>query len=158
MSRTKRDTRSVCGFTLVELLAAVAIVGVLATIAMPRYRAFIARSRSAEAKVNLATILSLERSYFYEYDKHVTPTISYGPCGSPNCGSNNLKNELGFRTDSCTDLRYVYSDLGVAFGAQANSSGCEVYPGCGTTKVDHWVINSAGKLNHQDNVIKECKD
>ena len=158
MTQIKRGTRSVCGFTLVELLAAVAIVGVLATLALPRYRAFIARSRSAEAKVNLATILSLERSYFYEYDAHA-PAASYGPCGTSNCGTTNLKNELGFRTDDCTSLRYVYLGLGAGvFGANANSIGCEVYPGCGTTKEDIWDIYANGKLNHTKKVVEACKD
>ena len=144
------------GFTLVELLAAVAIVGVLATLALPRYRAFIARSRAAEPKVNLGTILSLERSYFYEYDKPA-PSISYGDCGKGQCAEANLKNELGFRAADCTKLRYVYARVGGSDGAGASSNGCEVYPGC-TNKDDVWGIDDAGVLTHSTNIIEECTD
>ena len=140
------------GFTLVELLAAVAIIGVLATLALPRYRAFVARGRFADPKINLANILSLERSYFYEYNKEA-PSVSYGPCKG-HCTSTTKKNELGFRTADCSSLRYVYSGVGGATGASADSDGCEVYPNC--SENDQWSISSAGTLSHGKNVIEHC--
>ena len=52
------------GFTLMELLAALTILGILAAIAIPNYTAYINRGKRAAAKVDLlATAAQLERNY-----------------------------------------------------------------------------------------------
>lgn len=52
------------GFTLVELMIVVAIVGVLAAIAYPSYQEQVARSRRADAKaVLMETVQFMERLY-----------------------------------------------------------------------------------------------
>lgn len=54
------------GFTLLELLVVVAILGMLATIALPRFMIYQLRSKSAEAKTNLGAITVAERAIFSE--------------------------------------------------------------------------------------------
>src|SRR4051812_49135342 len=54
------------GFTLVELMVVVAIIGVLAAIAIPNYTRYQARARQSEAKVNLAGLYTAEQSYYAE--------------------------------------------------------------------------------------------
>ncbi len=54
------------GFTLIELMVVVVILGVLAAIAIPFYNNYIFRSRSAEATVNINGIRTLEESWFAE--------------------------------------------------------------------------------------------
>lgn len=56
------------GFTLVELMIVVAIMGILAAIAIPNFIKFQARSKQSEAKTNLKGVFTAEKSYFAEFD------------------------------------------------------------------------------------------
>ena len=56
------------GFSLVELMVVVAVIGILVSLALPRFRTFVARSRMAEATTNLGVIQSLQKSYMLEQE------------------------------------------------------------------------------------------
>jgi prepilin-type N-terminal cleavage/methylation domain-containing protein len=58
------------GFTLIELMMAVAIVGVLAAVAIPLLTSYQLRSKSAEAKVNLGALRVLEEGFYSEYQAY----------------------------------------------------------------------------------------
>jgi type IV pilus assembly protein PilA len=73
------------GFTLIELMIVVAIIGILAAIAIPNFLRFQAKSRQAEAKTNLGGLFTSEESYRAEFNSYTTDLISVGwaPSGSP---------------------------------------------------------------------------
>lgn len=54
------------GFTLIELMIVVAIIGILAAIAIPNFLKFQAKARQSEAKTNLSSIATAEIAYFAE--------------------------------------------------------------------------------------------
>ena len=59
------------GFTLIELMIVVAIIGILAAIAIPNFLRFQLKSKSSEGKVNIAAIRTAEESYLAEFGNYV---------------------------------------------------------------------------------------
>ena len=69
------------GFTLIELMIVVAIIGILAAIAIPNFLKFQLRSKTGEAKTNLAALRTAEEGYFAEYGVYI-PSIDYPGVGT----------------------------------------------------------------------------
>jgi type IV pilus assembly protein PilA len=72
------------GFTLIELMIVVAIIGILAAIAIPNFLKFQAKSKQSEAKSNLGAIYTGQVSYFGENNDYSNfSAINWSPSGTP---------------------------------------------------------------------------
>ncbi len=66
------------GFTLIELMVVVAIIAILAAIAIPQYRKFQLRAKTAEAKTNIGAIRTCEEGWAAEHDVYLESAASPG--------------------------------------------------------------------------------
>ena len=117
-------------FSLIELMGVVAIMGILVSLALPRFRTFVAKARMAEATLNLGVIKRLHKSYALHYQMFGKDSVAYNGVLMGNgtitdtCGSANLKNKLGFRVEDCDNLRYTYmAHKGNILGIVLTASG-----------------------------------
>lgn len=63
-SKLKRDD----GFTLVELMVVVAIIGVLSAVAIPNFKKYQAKAKVSEAKLHLSSIYTAETSFYADFN------------------------------------------------------------------------------------------
>ena len=60
------------GFTLVELMVVVAIIGLLSAVAIPNFKTYQAKAKVAEAKMQLSALYTAEASFFSDFNMYAT--------------------------------------------------------------------------------------
>lgn len=82
------------GFTLLEVLIVVIIIGILAAIALPQYVTTIEKARSAEATSNIGALRSSMDRYWYDQgafaSSYSAATLAILDIDNPNNDSNRL--------------------------------------------------------------------
>lgn len=144
------------GFSLVELMIVVGIIGILATLALPRFKQFQAKAKMGEAKNILSHIFTLQQTYSLDNNTYVAvealgaglTSASAGNTCTPTAGGG--AELIGFRIDPCQDTspvpRYRYSvPAGTvsaqAFIAQAVTGDAVNNRVCPGNNAHHYAIN-----------------
>jgi type IV pilus assembly protein PilE len=91
--------RSEKGFTLVELMIVVVIIGILAAIAIPKFSNLIGKTKTVEAKNILGSIIQLENTYFN------TNSLYQNFTAGTDCP------QIGFTAPAGSGVRFTYSFL-----------------------------------------------
>ena len=67
---TKIKNRDKRGFTLIELMIAVVIIGILAALAIPRFMTSASKAKQSEAQQLLKQIYTMQRAYFMMHESY----------------------------------------------------------------------------------------
>lgn len=118
------------GFTLIELMVVVAIVGILAAIAYPSYTSQIARGRRADARVQLASAQQWVEKFYSENYNYATDTAGNASTtafnaqpfsSSPRVGDGGAVYTIGL-TVASTSQTYTLTAAPISAGPMAGDS------------------------------------
>ncbi|WP_125560241.1 type IV pilin protein [Pseudoalteromonas rubra] len=74
----KRISRTVLGFTLIEMMITIAILGILASIAYPSYSEYVRRAARAEAAATLLDAANKQEQYFVDNREYASSLAALG--------------------------------------------------------------------------------
>ena len=148
---SRRGQRAPRGFTLIELMIAVAIVGILTAIAYPSYAAYILRSRRSDATRALMQASSaLERFYSQNQSYMQNATATYSATTLLPALNLTTTTEGGFYTLSVSNLgTTTYTLTATPIGTQSRDTTC------GAFTLDYLGVRGANNLTTAD-IVKQC--
>lgn len=103
------------GFTLIELMIVIAIVGILAAVATPKYVEWTKKSKAVEGKIMLGAISTNEGAYYSEYNVYTT---SMSLLGNPTANAKYYTFSLSVTTNN-----YASTAIPSASGTAAGLTG-----------------------------------
>ena len=103
------------GFTLIELVIAVAIVGILASFAISTYQSSVLKARRTDAKVTLTTLAQKQ-------ERHYTQNMEYADTLAT-LGAGTTSDE-GYYTLALTGSATTFTLTATATGAQVKDTVC----------------------------------
>ena len=116
------------GFTLIELMIVVVIIGILAALAIPRFMQATVKSKQSEAKGILKQVYTMERTYRQENGVYLA------------CANHAALVNIGVEIPVDAIYGYVVAIAGNGFTATAT---CNLDD---DATIDTWTINDAGTL------------
>jgi prepilin-type N-terminal cleavage/methylation domain-containing protein len=124
-----RSLRNQDGFTLVELMVVVAIIGLLSSVAIPNFKKYQAKAKVSEAKLQLSALYTAQAGFFSDYSM-------YGRCLP----------YMGFDPGPESDNRYYAIGFGQHPGIHTSSYSAAVNSGLNSVDCPRVITEVAGAL------------
>jgi len=116
------------GFTLIELMIALAVVAILTTIALPSYQSWVLQSRRPDAKTAMLDLAAREERYYTVNNTYTNSAASLGYAALP----------VGLGTGATPDYTLSVSAFTqTTFTLQAVPQNAQANDTCGTYQLDN---------------------
>lgn len=131
---TRRPARRSAGFTLVELLIAMVIIGVLATVALPAFNDAVRKSRRSDALTSLAAVQQAQERWRSNHAAYATqaqltlPAIAANDGDPVGLGLSATTSDGYYSVTISGDgpSGYMVTAAAVAGTSQAKDTGCQL--------------------------------
>ncbi len=130
--------RSQSGFTLIELMVTVVIVGILAAVALPSYRSYLIRASRSAAQTELLALAALQEKIYLNSNSY-----AYSVTNTYN-GTSAASGGLGKTTGKTSDSKYT---IALDITAPSQTYNLTATPVTGTSQAGdgNLSINQAGQ-------------
>ena len=115
---TFRTPRQQAGFTLIEVMITVAIIGILAAVAYPSYRDYIVRGSLVDATNGLASVRAQMERHFLDNRTYATANGFTTPCAAVDTNGTDAPRRFGAFLVTCSG-----NPTATTFTLQAVGSG-----------------------------------
>jgi prepilin-type N-terminal cleavage/methylation domain-containing protein len=130
MNLIKKKTEK--GFTLIELMIVVAIIGILAAIAIPQFAEYRVKAFNSAAEADLRNIMTGQEAEFADTQAYSTEAAGSGPTALTNLTAVRISNNVGYKVTAANSNRDYSAYTGHQSGDKVFGGDSNGYIGADT--------------------------